>query len=118
MPIVQGITATLPEYNIARTLDKMGLAYEFQTSFMGGRYIAGGAISDFYLPGYSLVITVLGTYWHSTPEVRAKDKLQSIALLSRGITTIGIDEADANKNPQYFISEAIRGIDHSQLVNR
>ncbi len=118
MTTVQSLPASLPELSIARELERMGLAYEFQTSFMGGRMVAGGLVADFYLPNYSLIISVLGEYFHYGLQRTASDVLQALGMNSQGISTIFIDESDALKNPRYYIQEALRGIDHSKLAKR
>jgi len=118
MPTIAGLPASLPEISIARELDKMGLAYEFQNSFMGGRMVAGGFVADFYLASYSLIISVLGEYWHYGLGQTASDVLQALGMNSQGITVIFIDESDALKNPHWYISEALKGIDHSKLANK
>lgn len=113
--MVQGMLATLPELIVGKELDRLGINYIFQYSFLGGRTQSGGVIADYYIPSYSLVISVLGTYWHASPEVRAKDLLQRISVLSQGIMTIFINEADVMKRARFYVSEALRGIDHSGI---
>lgn len=113
MPEIQGLPATLPELLASKELDKLGVSYQFQKSFLGGRTTVGGVVVDFHLPAYSMVISVLGTYWHSTPEVKAKDIVQKLALASTGTITIFINEADVMRNASYYVSEALRGISHA-----
>ena len=110
---VQGQPATLPERLVGRELDRLGISYQFQQSFLGGRTQSGGVVADYYLPGYSMILSILGTYWHSSPQVRAKDLLQRIAVLSQGIQTIFIREADALKRPRYYVGQALLGNDLS-----
>lgn len=112
---VQGMPATLPEYKVSIELNRLQINYTFQKSFLGGRTVRGGLVSDFYLPSYSMIISVLGTYWHSSPQVRARDLLQRISILSQGIMTIFIREADVMKRARYFVSEAIKGNDLSGI---
>ena len=116
MPTIQNLQATLPELKIAQALDKLGIIYYFQMEYFGGRMVKGGFLPDFILPTYNISISVIGKYWHSTSDVRAKDRIQSISLMGAGIETIWIDEEDAMKDPEYFIKQAIRGISHSKLA--
>lgn len=111
--LVQGQPATLPERIVARELDKLGIRYIFQQSFLGGRFQSGGLVSDFYIPSLSLILSILGTYWHASPSVRAKDILQRIAVLSQGITTIFIREEDVMARARYYVSQALLGNDLS-----
>ncbi len=113
MPTVQGQPATLPELIVSKELDRLGIAYRFQQAFLGGRTQAGGLIADFTLPNYSIIISVLGTYWHSSPQRIAQDIIQRIAVLSQGLHTIFIREADALRRPRYFVEQAILGNDLS-----
>jgi len=115
MPTIQGLPATMPELLTSKALDKLRVSYQFQKSFLGGRTTTGGLVADFYLPGYSMVISILGTYWHSTPEVRARDIVQKLALANDGTATIFILEVDIMRNASYYIIEALRGISHAGI---
>ncbi len=115
MPTIQNQPATLPELIVGKELDRLGINYIFQQSFLGGRTQAGGIIADYYIPSYSMIISVLGTYYHSSPQRRAQDLIQRIAVLSQGIMTIFINEADVMKRPRYYVAEALRGTDHSGI---
>lgn len=110
---VQGQPATLPELIVSKELDRLGIGYQFQQSFLGGRTQAGGAIADFTISSLSLIIRVQGDYWHSSPSVRAKDKLQNIALISQGWNVIDLMESDIIKNVRFYVSEALKGISHT-----
>jgi len=113
--MIQGQIATLPEYKVSQELDKLEIPYQFQKAFLGGRTQTEDIVSDFYIPSYSIIISVIGTYWHASPQVRAKDLLQRTAILSQGIWTIFIKEADILKRASYYVSEALLGNDHSGL---
>jgi len=107
--------ATAPERAIHSVLTKMGIQFTFQSSFFGGRTVRGGIIADFHLPDYSLVISVLGEYFHYGKNRLATDLLQRTALEGDGTHVIFIDEEDALKDPYYYTTEALRGVDHSKL---
>jgi len=113
MPTIQGQPATVPELVVAKELDRLEIGYQFQSSFLGGTTQRGGLVADFYLPSHSTIISVLGEYWHSSPESIARDITQKIAILSQGITTIFIREEDALKRPRYFVEQALLGNDLS-----
>lgn len=110
---IQGQPATLPEYKVSKELDKLGIGYQFQRPFLGGRWQSGGVIADFYVPSYSILISVIGTYWHASPSIRAKDIIQRTAILSQGIQTIFIKETDILRRPRYFVGQALLGNDLS-----
>ena len=113
------LVASKPEKAIYNALKRLGITFEFQSSLLGGRQWLGGVVADFYLPENNLIISCLGLYWHYTqPDRITKDKIQGIALETRGIKVIFIDEDDALRNALFYVSEALRGIDHSRLGGR
>ena len=106
--------ATKPEVAVYWALTRLGEDFEFQSQTLGQRGEKGSALSDFLLRQYSLIISVIGFYWHNRPETKARDKLQRIVLSSMGLHVIYIDELDALKNPTYYVQQAILGRDHSR----
>ncbi len=111
--------ATKPELAVMNALIKLKIDFEFQSSFFGGRLQRGGAVADFVIPSLSLVINVQSSYWHyGNPERMAEDRMQQVAYETQGYRVIYIDEEDALKNATYFVSEALRGIDHSRMSGR
>lgn len=116
--MVTGVKPSKPEYAVMRALDKLGEPYEFQSHLMGGRQVRGGTVADFLLRQRSLIISVIGWYWHAdNPNTRARDRLQRIALMTQGFTVIYIDEADALKNASWYVEEALKGRDHSRYLS-
>lgn len=73
------------ERAIAAILDALAIAYVPQ--YQIGRYIV-----DFFVPGKLLVIEADGTYWHSRPDVRAKDDKKDAYLRLSGYTILRIAE--------------------------
>jgi multisubunit Na+/H+ antiporter MnhB subunit len=106
-------TRTLPELAVRYELTRLGIYYEEQVPFFGGREAAGGAVTDFYIPAYALVLSVIGIYWHESPARRAQDLLQRIALFSVGIFTVYITDEQINRNVRYYVEEALQYRDHS-----
>ena len=113
---VQGLPANKPEFIVAQTLESMGISYIFQQPFLGGNLEKGGLISDFYLPEYALIISILGEYYHYEMNRIVQDKIQATAVHSMGINTIFIDEEQVLTDPRFYIEEALKGIDHSKLA--
>ena len=64
--LVKEQKATLYEFNVALALDKLGLEYDFQYSFFGGRSLRGGMVVDFlvYTSPLPTPCWVHGEYWH------------------------------------------------------
>lgn len=108
---------TIPEYLVYQALTRLGVEFDYQSRQMGGRQERGGAVLDFYIPDYNLGINVASIYWHyGRPEQVANDQLQREALEAQGIRIIYIDEADVLRNAFWYVQEALKGIDHSQMV--
>ena len=65
-----------------------GVDFVFQSSEFGGRAELGGLIADFIFPVPRLVVQVMGQYWHSTPEIEARDVTQQALLEMLGYTVM------------------------------
>lgn len=65
-PLVQGQTATLPEYNFAQALDRLNLPYQFQYQ-LGIPGTRGSVRLDFvvYTVPMPTPVFVQGTHWHT-----------------------------------------------------
>jgi len=108
-----------PEFLVYWALLKLGYKnrFEFQSSQLGGRLTKGGAILDFYIPERNLAINVQSEYWHyRTSEQKVIAQLQRVQLEGQGISVIYIDEEDILRNPVFYVSQALKGIDHSMMM--
>jgi len=65
-----------------------GVDFVFQSSEFGGRAELGGLVADFVFPVPRLVVQVMSQYWHSTPEVEARDVTQQALLEMLGYTVM------------------------------
>jgi hypothetical protein len=63
---VLGKKATSYEWNVAQALDAIGMGYDFQVSYWGGRSLAGGMVLDFllYTAPLPTPVWVNGDIWH------------------------------------------------------
>lgn len=112
-----GWMGTLPEWLVYQALEKLNIDFDYQSSQMGGRLDKGGAVIDFYLPGYGIGINVNSIYWHyNRPGQVVSDELQRESLEGQGIIMIYIDEDDILRNAFYYVSEALKGNDHSRVT--
>ena len=103
-----------PEWAAHWALTRLGVVFNFQSSFMGGRLFRGGVIVDFEIPDLSLAINIQSTYWHYGSSAKiASDKAQRIALEGQGLTVIWIQEEDILRNPLFYIREALQLIEHT-----
>lgn len=118
MPAPNDFEGTAPEYAVYQALVRLGFEgrFEFQSSRLGGRATHGGVVIDFYIPELHLAINVQGMYWHmERAGAIATDILQRAAIEASGIILVYIDEDDALRNAEWYVSEAIRGLDHSRV---
>lgn len=71
---------------------------------------------DFFEIDLNLGLNIQGTFYHQTGSSLRRlrsDRETRIELEALGIATIYIDEFDALRDPHYYLSEALRGRDHS-----
>lgn len=114
-----GFPGTAPEFAVFQALNRLGFEnqFEFQSSKFGGRATRGGIVADFFVASLGLIINVQGEYWHYGRAGQVgQDLIQKQQIVSSGLTVVYIDEEDALANADFFVSDALRGIDHSKLV--
>jgi hypothetical protein len=109
-----------PEWNVYWALTQLGKKpdqdFYFQSPQMGGRMTLGGVVVDFYLPAEGLAIEVQSSYYHyqayesKIEDIRNREQLELL-----GVHVVYIDEDDTLTNPVYYVSEALKGNDHSWL---
>lgn len=69
-----------------------GIAFERQKP-IGNRYVV-----DVYIPSLNLVIEADGSYWHTRPEVKKRDKIKNIYLNTKGYKLIRLTEEEIKKD--------------------
>jgi hypothetical protein len=74
---------TLPEAVFWYLCVKGGVNFVYQADFNGGRADLGGAVPDFWLEDYRIVILINGLYWHDNAAVAERD-LQEVQRMSHG----------------------------------
>ncbi len=79
------------ELAVAHLLDSMHIRYDSQKTF--GKYV-----TDFYLPGYNVVIECDGTYWHSLLVRIAKDIEKDFFLRAHGTKVLRLPESKIKKD--------------------
>ncbi len=107
---------SLAEWAVCWALEIQNIEYVYQANLIGGRTTTGGTVADFYVPGYNLIIRVMGVYWHyeQGPLAINEDQLIKETLRTKGYVVVDIDEDDALAEPLYYVQEALKGIDHSR----
>ena len=86
------ITGSQLEEKVANWLDDNGFKgqYERQIALAGGRAEKGGAVIDFLLPSYNLVLRVMGEYFHRGLDINAQDLIQKQHLEAMGLRVVDI----------------------------
>jgi len=115
----ENFVGTAPEFAVFQALNRLGFRdrFEFQSSKFGGRAVRGGLVADFFIGELGLIINVQGEYWHfGRPGQVAVDLIQRQQIVSSGLNVVYLDEDDVLANALFFVSDALRGIDHSKLT--
>lgn len=122
-----GRAASFPEFLVWReltTTHKMSEPGDFSfqhrlttTGGLPGRAEVGGLIADFLLIDSALVINPLSEYYHYRDgSVVANERTNRELLAQQGITVVWIDSDALEKNPGYYVREALDFRDHSRLA--
>lgn len=80
---------TRPERLIREALEDLGI------TFIQEHKIARYRI-DFFLPDYGIALEADGMFWHTNPVGRLRDERRDVVVLSKGVRTIRITEAELN----------------------
>jgi len=112
------LMASGPEKKVYYALKKLGFIegkdFYFQSQMLGFPGAKGSTRVDFRLPLFGLVLRVVGEYWHSFPEAKARDLLQKVAMTTEGWLVIDLMESDIMRDVDSYVQEAILGRDHSR----
>lgn len=98
---LQGGRRSSIEVAVEAELEKMGVDFVPQEKF--GRFLV-----DFYLPSMNLVIECDGDYWHSRPEVVARDKRKNKWMERNGVNLARITESDIREDCASAVVRAIQ----------
>ncbi len=108
-PMISDLEFIILDYLTRKKGWKLGLQFEYQSAIYGGRTKYGGFVVDFFVRP-NLVLQPQGERWHlQQPEDRARLRLESMMLTSRGLTVVYLWESDLLSRPDYTIELALRG---------
>ena len=117
-----GWEGSKPEYLCYTTLVDLGKTpgedFTYQSALQGGRMQKGGLVIDFeFINPPDLAINVQGVYYHYEfgIETRARDLIARVQLAGNNVNLIFIDDNHLLNNPKYYVEEALKYRDHSQL---
>jgi len=82
------------EKKVYSWLTKRDIQFTTQEPMFGMAGELGSATVDFVIPERNLVLRVMGTYWHSTLEAKARDLFGKEQLIGRGYQVVDLQESD------------------------
>ena len=80
------------EKKVVDWLTKNNVLFSSQEPMFGGSRELGGAIVDIVLTERSIVLRILGSYWHSGLESKARDTLGKERLMGAGYMVVDLHE--------------------------
>ncbi len=96
-------------------LIERGIAFDFQSSLLGGRVEFGGAVVDFILIEEGVILRIFGEYWHTGIIQEAKDREQRTMLENIGYRVVDLQEQDLTTNLDAVMEKAIMGDEMSEI---
>ena len=101
------------EYRTKQKRQRVGVDFDFQSPFFGGRTRFGGFIADYFFPRKNEIWRVNGERFHlAKPKDRAKDALAKVQFLQQGYTVLDLWEDDLLSRAQFVLDLAFeRGVD-------
>lgn len=96
-------------------------SYQSRMTTVGGlkgRLELGGLIADFLIPSTRLVIQTLSEYYHYRKDLwSVQHERQNAAYLAgMGYYTVYIDSDALDRDPVYYVREAMAFRDHSKMT--
>lgn len=88
------------EYNFLSSLEKKvydwlvknNIPFNTQQTMFGMPSELGSATVDFIIPGRNLALRVMGGYWHSSIQSKARDELSKERLIAIGYRVVDLHE--------------------------
>ena len=99
------------EKKVFRWLTKKKILFSTQEKMFGIGEI-GSATIDFIVPERNLAIRIMGSYWHSSFESKARDLLGKEQLFQAGYEVVDVWEADlADNKIDRTLELALQGVE-------
>ena len=92
------------ERRVQRCLQTFGVHYHKHKPLLN-RFVA-----DIYLPKAKVDIEVDGSYWHSRPEWKARDRKRDAQIRSSGIRVVRISESRINEDIKKAVRAALKQV--------
>ena len=82
------------EKKVHNWLTKNNIPFEMQKTMFGAHGELGSATVDFLISGRNLALRVMGSYYHTSMEARARDEFGKEQLLNAGYQVVDLWEDD------------------------
>ena len=100
------------EKKVYNWLSKREIPFNTQQPMFGIAGEAGSATVDFIIPERSLALRVMGSYWHSGLESKARDAFGREQLVNKGYIVVDLWEEDlADDKIQHTMELALEGVE-------
>ena len=91
-------------------LTKNKIPFDTQESMFGSYGEIGSAVIDFILPDKNIVLRIMGSYWHSTLEAKARDEFGKERLMNQGYIVVDLWEENlSDEKLERTMSMALAG---------
>ena len=91
-------------------LSKREIPFTTQQPMFGIAGEAGSAVVDFIIGERNLALRVMGSYWHSGAEAKARDAFGKEQLINKGFIVVDLREEDlADDKIQHTMELALEG---------
>lgn len=95
--------STGPELHFEEWLNRKNIRFITQYRKIGNKHPY-----DFFLPDYNLIVEIDGHYWHSKPEQKKKDIIQTKEAIAKGYFVVRIDTLQLQtKSYEEFLGDYI-----------
>ena len=91
-------------------LVKNNIPFDTERTFLAGAGELGSAKVDFVIPDRNLLLRVMGSYWHSGLEAKARDELSKERLMAQGYIVVDLwEETLTDERIDHTMQLALRG---------
>jgi hypothetical protein len=121
-----GWGGSMSEWIVYRNLGELGYregtdyTYQSRESITGGlpgRLEIGGLIADFLFEDLRLIINPVSEFYHYRRDVVGQELSNRAALERQGYHVVYIDSDALERDPKFYVREALVGRDYSRLAN-
>ena len=98
------------ERKVYNWLTKREIPFTTQEPMFGVAGELGSAVVDFVIEERNLVLRIMGSYYHSTIEAKARDEFGKEQLINRGYIVVDLREEDlSDERIEHTLEMALEG---------